>query len=101
MESEEGIVLSEGRVKLLKLIDETGSLNQAAKAMGLSYQKAWRLVDESNKTAASPLVTTQIGGKRGGGTVLTPYGKSLIASFEEINRLCWIFLDEQEKKHDL
>lgn len=99
--SEQGILISEGRVQLLKLIDETGSLNKAAKAMNLSYQKAWKLVDESNKVAKSPLITTQIGGSKGGGTVLTPYGKSVIASFESINRACWDFLDEQIKKHNL
>jgi len=98
IESEDGILISEGRVKLLKLIDETGSLNKAAKAMNLSYQKAWKLVDESNRSAPSPLITTQVGGKSGGGSVLTPYGKSLIASFEAINRSCWTFLDEQLKQ---
>lgn len=101
IESEEGVLISEGRVKLLKLIDETGSLNKAAKAMNLSYQKAWKLVDESNKSAPSPLITTQIGGKSGGGTILTPYGKSLITSFEEINRSCWKFLNEQLKNQGL
>ncbi len=101
IESEEGVLISEGRVQLLKLIDETGSLNKAAKAMNLSYQKAWKLVDESNKSAPSPLITTQIGGNKGGGTVLTPYAKSLIASFEAINRSCWDYLDEQLKTHNL
>ena len=43
----------------------------------------------------------QIGGSKGGGTVLTPYGKSLIASFETINRSCWEYLDEQLKKQNL
>lgn len=101
IESEEGVLISEGRVQLLKLIEETGSLNKAAKAMNISYQKAWKLVDESNKAAPNPLIATQIGGSKGGGTVLTPYGKSLIASFENINRACWDFLDEQLKKHNL
>lgn len=101
IESEEGVLISDGRVKLLKLIDETGSLNKAAKAMNLSYQKAWKLIDASNKAAPSPLITSQIGGSKGGGTVLTPYGKSLIASFENINSACWEYLDEQLKKQNL
>jgi molybdate transport system regulatory protein len=101
IESEQGVLISEGRVQLLKLIEETGSLNKAAKEMNISYQKAWKLVDESNKAASSPLIATQIGGSNGGGTVLTPYGKSLITSFEIINRACWDFLDEQLKKHNL
>ena len=101
IETEEGILISEGRVQLLKLIAETGSLNKAAKAMNLSYQKAWKLVDVSNKAANSPLIETQVGGSKGGGTVLTPYGESLITSFESINAACWEFLDKQLKKHSL
>jgi molybdate transport system regulatory protein len=101
IETDDGILISEGRVKLLKLIEETGSLNRAAKAMDLSYQKAWKLVDASNKAAQSPLIETQVGGSKGGGTVLTPYGKSLIASFESINTACWDFLDTELKKHKL
>lgn len=101
IETDEGILISEGRVQLLKLIAETGSLNKAAKAMELSYQKAWKLVDASNKAAKHPLIETQIGGNKGGGTVLTPYGQSLINAFESINLSCWTFLDSEFKKHDL
>ncbi|AWG23521.1 molybdenum transporter [Flavobacterium faecale] len=101
METDDGMVISEGRVKLLKLIAETGSLNKAAKAMELSYQKAWKLVDVSNKSAKHPLIETQVGGNKGGGTVLTPYGKSLIDAFEKINANCWEFLDTEFKKYEL
>jgi len=101
IENDEGILISEGRVQLLKLIEDTGSLNKAAKAMNLSYQKAWKLVDASNKAAKSPLIETHVGGNKGGGTILTPYGKSLIEIFEAINTDCWIFLDEQLKKHGI
>ncbi|TDD98303.1 winged helix-turn-helix domain-containing protein [Flavobacterium cellulosilyticum] len=101
IESEEGIIISEGRIQLLKQIEATGSLNKAAKAMHISYQKAWKLVDASNKASKLPLIETQIGGNNGGGTVLTPYGKSLVESFEAINTSCWKFLDEELKKHNL
>lgn len=101
IESADGILISEGRVKLLKLIAETGSLNKAAKEMGISYQKAWKLVDASNKSAKMPLIETQVGGNKGGGTVLTPYGKSLIEAFESINASCWAFLDTEFNKYDL
>ena len=101
IETDEGVLISEGRVQLLKLIQETGSLNKAAKAMNISYQKAWKLVDASNKAASSPLIETYVGGNKGGGTVLTPYGNSLIASFDAINAACWDFLDEQLQKHSL
>jgi len=101
IENDDGILISEGRVQLLKLIEETGSLNKAAKAMNLSYQKAWKLLDASNKAAKSPLIETQVGGSKGGGTILTPYGKSLIETFESINNACWNFLDEQLQKHSV
>ncbi|MNQ97236.1 Molybdenum-pterin-binding protein MopA [compost metagenome] len=101
IETEEGILISEGRIQLLKLIDATGSLNKAAKAMNISYQKAWKLVDASNKASKTPLIETQVGGNKGGGTVLTPYGKLLIESFEAINTACWGFLDAELKKHAL
>jgi molybdate transport system regulatory protein len=48
-----------------------------------------------------PLIETQVGGNKGGGTVLTPYGKLLIESFESINAACWGFLDGELKKHIL
>lgn len=101
IETEDGIIISEGRIQLLKLIESTGSLNKAAKEMNISYQKAWKLVDASNKAAKEPLIATQIGGNKGGGTVLTPYGKLLIDSFEKINKACWEFLDVELKKHPL
>ncbi len=101
IETEEGIIISDGRIRLLKLIEATGSLNKAAKEMNISYQKAWKLVDASNKASKEPLVETQIGGNKGGGTVLTPYGKSLIESFEAINTSCWEFLDAELKKYAL
>ena len=101
IETDEGIIISEGRIRLLKLIEATGSLNKAAKEMNISYQKAWILVDASNKASREPLVATQIGGNKGGGTVITPYGKLLIESFEKINKECWNFLDLQLEKHSL
>ncbi|MDR6843914.1 winged helix-turn-helix domain-containing protein [Flavobacterium granuli] len=101
IETDEGILISEGRIQLLKLIESTGSLNKAAKEMNISYQKAWKLIDASNKASAEPLIATQVGGNKGGGTVVTPYGKSLIESFEKINVACWEFLDLELKKHSL
>ena len=101
IESEEGILLGEGRVKLLKMIEETGSLNKASKSLKISYQKAWRMIDEMNTFPTHPIIKTQIGGSKGGGTSLTDYGKSLILIYDTINKECWKFLDEQLEKHHL
>jgi len=95
IEFEDNTLLGEGRVHLLKAIDETGSLSKAAKSLRISYKKAWDLIDSVNKSAKKPVTVTSTGGKGGGGAELTEYGKSLILAFEEINKNCWEFLDKQ------
>ena len=92
--------MGEGRVQLLKAIDETGSLSKAAKSLNLSYKKAWQLLDSVNKSAKKPVTINSIGGKGGGGAELTDYGKSLINAFDAINKNCWDFLDKQLEKID-
>ncbi|AXP82311.1 Molybdenum-pterin-binding protein MopA [Mariniflexile rhizosphaerae] len=95
IECNEHVLLGEGRVQLLKAIDETGSLSKAAKTLNLSYKKAWGLLDSVNKSAKKPVTINSTGGKGGGGAELTAYGKSLITAFDEINQNCWEFLDKQ------
>ncbi|GAA3556138.1 winged helix-turn-helix domain-containing protein [Snuella lapsa] len=98
IESEGHVFLGEGRIQLLKAIAETGSLSKAAKSLNLSYKKAWHLIDSVNKTAKQPVTINSTGGKGGGGAELTDYGKKLIVLFDDINKNCWSFLDEQLKK---
>lgn len=95
IEADGEILLGEGRISLLKAIDATGSLTKAAKEIGMSYKKAWSLIDAVNKRAKKPVTTSSIGGKGGGGAILTPYGKSLVLVFDTITKNCWGFLDEQ------
>lgn len=90
--------LGEGKVRLLKAIDETGSLSKGAGAIGMPYKKAWHLLNNVNSAARVPVTINTAGGKGGGGTELTPYGRSLIAAFDEMNTQCHDFLDEQLKK---
>ena len=98
IESDENVFLGEGRVRLLKAIGETGSLSKAAKSLNISYKKAWSLIDAVNKSAKTPVTLNNVGGKGGGGTELTEYGKSLISTFDDINKNCWAFLDQQLEK---
>lgn len=100
IETNDHILLGEGRVRLLKAIAETGSLSKAAKSLSMSYKKAWNLLDTVNKSAEKPVVITSVGGKNGGGAQLTPYGQSLITAFDTINKNCWQFLDDQLKQLD-
>jgi molybdate transport system regulatory protein len=67
-----------GRAALLSHIARTGSITSAARAMGMSYRRAWQLVEAMNKSFAEPLVVTEVGGKRGGGAAVTALGKRLV-----------------------
>ena len=73
--------LGAGRVELLEHIDECGSIVRAAKRMGMSYKTAWDAVEAMNNLADRPLVVRATGGKGGGGTQLTDYGKQVIAGY--------------------
>lgn len=102
IESKNNVFLGEGRIQLLKAIENTGSLSKASKTLNLSYKKAWHLLDSINKSGKKAATINNKGGKGGGGAQLTDYGKSLIIAFDEINRNCWAFLDTQlEKMKDL
>lgn len=97
IEANGNVLLGEGRISLLKAIDELGSLSKAAKSMNMSYNKAWNLVDSINKSAKKAVVSKTIGGKGGGGTIITDHGKKLIEAYNNINSNCWKFLDHQLK----
>ena len=75
-----------GKVKLLELVGESGSISAAGPAMGMSYRRAWTLVDGLNRSFRSPLVTTQPGGARGGGAALTDLGHDVIARYRAVER---------------
>ena len=70
-----------GKARLVMLIAETGSISSAAKRMGMSYRRAWQLVEALNKSFNEPVVLTAVGGKRGGGAVVTDFGKRLVESY--------------------
>lgn len=74
-----------GRYELLERIAETGSIAQAAKEMGLSYKKAWAMVDALNTLGKGPYVVTQKGGTKGGGTVLTDTARNVMAAYKRLN----------------
>lgn len=99
IEVDDKVFLGEGRVKLLRSINRTNSLSKSAKELGMSYKKAWNLIDSMNKNYENPVVIKSIGGSGGGGTKLTSYGKGLIDIFEVINTNCWKYLDKQLKKY--
>lgn len=78
--------LGPGKIRLLELIDETGSISAAGRALKMSYRQAWLLVDEMNRMFREPVVTAQTGGGGGGGTALTPAGNAVVRLYREMER---------------
>jgi len=76
--------LGHGRIELLSLIDETGSISSAARTMGMSYKGAWQAVDAMNNLADKPLVERMTGGKHGGGTRLTEEGYRTVELYRQV-----------------
>jgi molybdate transport system regulatory protein len=76
--------LGPGKIRLLEAIGKTGSISRAGRALGMSYRRAWLLVDDMNRSFRAPVVTTQPGGVRGGGAALTPFGLELIEKYHAI-----------------
>ena len=73
-----------GKADLLEAIERTGSISSAARELGMSYRRAWLLVDELGKLFKRPLVTTAAGGVHGGGAALTDFGRALVAAYRRI-----------------
>jgi molybdate transport system regulatory protein len=73
--------LGPGKVRLLELIGERGSISAAGRAMAMSYRRAWLLVDSLNQAFAQPVVATRPGGKADQRAELTPFGREVISRF--------------------
>jgi len=73
-----GARIGPGKIALLEAIRSTGSISAAARSIGMSYRRAWLLVDEINQTLREPAVKAETGGVRGGGAVVTPVGERIV-----------------------
>jgi len=73
-----------GKIALLEAIRSTGSISAAARSIGMSYRRAWLLVEEINQTLREPAVTAETGGARGGGAVVTPVGEKVVELYRAI-----------------
>ena len=78
-------MLGPGKAALLEGIRETGSIAAAGRAMGMSYKRAWSLVEEMNAAFASPLVASARGGSGGGGAHLTPTGQEVLRLYAQVH----------------
>lgn len=75
-----------GKIALLETIDREGSISAAGRALGMSYKRAWDLVDALNKLLGTSVVDVSTGGYRGGGATLTDAGRNLVADYRAMER---------------
>ena len=87
-----------GPVELLELIRETGSINQAAKKMQMSYKKAWELVNNLNSMSAQPMVITATGGEKGGGSSISEEAVQMIDYHRHLRERFKKFLEEETRR---
>lgn len=81
------IAVGPGKVDLLEAIAASGSITAAAKQLGMSYRRAWLLVDTMNRCFKEPVVEAEAGGQRGGGTALTPLGAEVVRRYRQAEAL--------------
>ncbi|HWD20626.1 MAG TPA: LysR family transcriptional regulator [Verrucomicrobiae bacterium] len=78
------IALGPGKAELLALVAETGSLNEAARRLEMSYMRAWTLIKMMNKCFRQPVVEAARGGRKGGGMTVTATGRRALALYQEM-----------------
>src|SRR5580692_1800016 len=79
-----GARIGPGKTALLEGIRDSGSISAAARDMGMSYKRAWVLLDSINQAFTEPVVTAAPGGAGGGGAVLTPFGAEVLERYNRI-----------------
>ena len=80
----EAIAVGPGKIALLEAVAATGSITAAARQLGMSYRRAWLLLDTMNRCFDEPLTDAEAGGSRGGGTSLTPLGAEVVRRYRRI-----------------
>jgi len=91
LEEKGGVAFAEGRRMLLEAVDRLGSLNAAAKELGMSYRAAWGKIKATEKALGIKLLEVTTGGKGGGGATLTPEAKELVSKYKQyIDRMTFL-----------
>jgi molybdate transport system regulatory protein len=75
-----------GKICLLEAIRDSGSLSQGARNMGMSYRRAWLLIESLKQSFGEPVTVASTGGKEGGGMQVTDFGDALIKNYRELER---------------
>jgi molybdate transport system regulatory protein len=84
---ESGARIGPGKVALLESIRDTGSISADARDMGMSYKRAWTLLDSMNQAFTEPVTAAAPGGAGGGGAVLTPFGLEVLERYRRLDEL--------------
>jgi molybdate transport system regulatory protein len=98
VEKDGAVVVGNGRVSLLKLIDELGSIQKAADKMGMSYRHAWGFVRKVENRSGIKFVETEIGGREGGGARLTQEGREFLKTYSSFRDGINEFIDNKFKE---
>ena len=80
----ENSFLGPGKIRLLELIDETGSISAAARLLDMSYRRAWLLTESLNEAFREPVLTSAVGGRQGGGATLTAFGREVVTRYRRM-----------------
>jgi len=91
----DGMVLGPGKVDLLEAIGRTGSISAAGRELGMSYRRAWLLVDALNHMFPDQLVSAAPGGAKGGGAKLTDYGRGVAAAYRRVEAKARVAMREE------
>lgn len=83
----QGLTFGRGKADLLQAIDDEGSISAAGRRMGMSYRRAWNLVEEMNLAFREPLIDSARGGSGGGGAALTERGRVVLANYRNLENL--------------
>jgi molybdate transport system regulatory protein len=78
--------LGPGKVRLLEEVAAHGSISAAGRALGMSYKRAWDLIEDVNSMFAMPVVESRSGGKQGGGATLTDFGKMVVQRYRGMEK---------------
>jgi molybdate transport system regulatory protein len=91
----DGLILGPGKVDLIEAIGRTGSISAASREMGMSYRRAWLLVEALNRMFARPLIVAATGGRRGGGAQVTELGQGVAAAYRRIEQRTRAAINEE------
>lgn len=82
------VAIGPGKADLLEAVRDTGSISAAGRKLGMSYRRAWLLIDELNQHLGAPVVEAQTGGAKGGGATLTATGTEVLTRYRNMETVC-------------